>query len=147
MMKLRFGCLLVLLMISASGCKGYSEVSINQLDKYFDESLSHSFHVWYLEKEDQSFYYLKRKSGVVSNDYFKVRKAYVTIDIKEKLPVALKSGDFKKKITTNKATHNNNSKFCFHATATGVAANNNDVSITTFSGISPILSLPWPGVY
>lgn len=96
MMKLSFNFLLVLLTATVSGCKGYSEVSINQLDSYIEESSLSSFHVWYLEKEDQSFYYLKRKTGVASFDYFKLRKDDVTINISEELPALLKFGDIKK---------------------------------------------------
>ena len=97
MMKLTPSCLLILLAIFVSGCKDYSEVSIEQFDCYFDESLSHSFHVWYLDKEDQSFYYLRRKTGVVSFDYFKVRKDDVIIDVEKELPAILKSKHVKKK--------------------------------------------------
>lgn len=97
MTKLKLICLSALMVAFLSGCKDYSLVGLDQLDKYINESASNSFHIWYLEKEDQSFYYLKRKTGLASFDYFKLSKDDVIIDVKGELPALLKFADLKKK--------------------------------------------------
>ena len=95
-MKMIMNFLFLVLVVLISGCEDYSLVDLEQLDKYIAESKSNSFHVWYLEKEDQSFYYLKRKIGITSYDYFKLSKQDVIIYVNGKLPMLLKFKDIKK---------------------------------------------------
>lgn len=92
--------ILLFLVVLMAGCKGYSLVDLEQLDRYINESASNSFHIWYLEKEDSSFYYLKRKTGVASFDYFKLSKKDVALDVNEELPALLKFSDIKKNADT-----------------------------------------------
>ena len=93
MTKKILSSLLILQIILASGCKDYTSASIEQLEKYIEDSSSNSFHIWYLEKEGSSFYYLKRKTGLASFDYFKLHKDDVTIKVGQELPRQLQFGD------------------------------------------------------
>ena len=70
---------------------------MEQLDAYSEESGHHTFHVWYLYKEDDSFYYLKRRVGIVEYDYFRLSKKDVVINVEEEFPVVLKEWDIQRK--------------------------------------------------
>lgn len=77
------------------GCSNFRVVTIEQFSSYIQESSSRSIHRWYLEKEDQSFYYIKRKTGVVKFDLFKVSKQDVTLDVSGELPSLIKFSDIR----------------------------------------------------
>ena len=79
-----------------SACKDCDLIGIDQYDQYMAESQGATFQVWYLEKEDESFYYVKRRVSMFSSDCFRLGKNDFTIDVHGDLPMVLKSKDVRK---------------------------------------------------
>lgn len=77
-----------------SGCSDRpdsTELNQEQLNSYIEESSKNSYHVWFLEKQDRDYYYIRREAGSLSFDNFRLSKRIVKIDTgNEQFPKVLK---------------------------------------------------------
>jgi hypothetical protein len=86
--------MVVIASVFSSGCKASKELSVVELVEYMEKSSGSTFHVWSLVDEDDAYFYIEIKTGLMESATYKVSKKIISFNGIYEIPSTLKFSDF-----------------------------------------------------
>tara|TARA_R110002167_G_scaffold26214_3_gene90403 strand:+ start:281 stop:589 length:309 start_codon:yes stop_codon:yes gene_type:complete len=87
-------CLILFSVLFSTACKASKEIGAEGLIKFMNESSNSSFQVWTLISEDDNYYFIEIKTGLLGSSEYKVSKKIMKFKVDYEIPSILKFSNF-----------------------------------------------------
>jgi hypothetical protein len=78
----------------STACKASKEIGAEEIIKFMNGSSNSSFHVWTLINEDDNYYFIEIKTGLLDSSEYKVSKKIMKFKVEYEIPSVLKFSNF-----------------------------------------------------